>query len=85
VPEATSPLIARRNIYNSPALEILFSSKEDEIAAIGIFRKYSGQKVSFTDCISFVLMRRQGITRVFSFDRHFEHAGFRTIGVETES
>ena len=74
-----------QNIYSSPALEILFSSKEDEIAAIGIFRKYADQTVSFTDCISFVLMRRQGIKRAFTFDRHFAHAGFRAIGVETES
>ena len=73
------------NIYNSTALEILFSSKEDEIAAIRIFRKYADQNVSFTDCISFVLMRRQGITRAFTFDHHFAQAGFRTIGVETES
>ena len=33
-------------------------------------------KVSFTDCISFVLMRKRQIKRVFAFDRHFMHAGF---------
>ena len=54
-------------------------------AAIGIFRKYANQNVSFTDCISFVLMRRQGIKRAFTFGRHFAHAGFRAIDVETES
>jgi uncharacterized protein len=73
------------NIYSSPALEILFSSKEDEIAAFRVFRKYAGQNVSFTDCVSFVLMRRHGITRAFTFDHHFARAGFHTIGGEGES
>ncbi len=41
-----------------------------------LFEKYADQRVSFTDCISFVLMRRHKIRQVFSFDRHFELAGF---------
>ena len=41
-----------------------------------IFRKYSDQKLSFTDCASFVLMRNNGIKEAFSFDTHFEMFGF---------
>jgi len=29
-----------------------------------------------TDCLSFALMRREGIGAVFGFDHHFERAGF---------
>ncbi len=34
------------------------------------------QAISFTDSVSFVLMRREGIKRALSFDKHFRHAGF---------
>jgi len=65
-----------RSIMTSSTLEILRPSPEDELAALDLFEKFADQEVSFTDCISFVLMRRRQIKRVFSFDRHFRHAGF---------
>jgi uncharacterized protein len=34
---------------------------------------------SLTDCISFVVMRQQGITEALTGDRHFEQAGFTTL------
>ena len=36
----------------------------------------AAQGVSFTDCISFVLMAGHGIRTAFSFDNHFLLAGF---------
>ena len=65
------------NIYASKLLIILRPTREDEIKAIEFFQKYADQNVSFTDCISFVLMRKNKIKRVFSFDNHFERAGFK--------
>jgi hypothetical protein len=38
--------------------------------------KFSDQKLSFTDCLSFSLMRREGIPSVFGFDHHFALAGY---------
>jgi predicted nucleic acid-binding protein len=68
-----------KNIYASQAFTICRPDKEDEIKALQIFSKYADQHVSFTDCISFVLMKREKINRVFSFDRHFKLAGFHLI------
>jgi len=68
-----------RNIYASQELTIVRPEREDEIRALQFFGKYADQQVSFTDCVSFALMKRERIDRVFSFDRHFEFAGFQTI------
>jgi len=66
-----------KNIYASESLNILRPSLEDELKALGFFEKYSDQRLSFTDCVSFVLMKNQNIKRVFTFDQHFQIAGFQ--------
>ncbi|MEK9146436.1 MAG: PIN domain-containing protein [Elusimicrobiota bacterium] len=65
-----------RNILSSAALTILRPGREEELAALSLFEKFADQEVSFTDCVSFALMRKGRIRRVFGFDRHFERAGF---------
>ncbi len=65
-----------RAIYASEALTILRPAQADELAALALFEKLADQRVSFTDCVSFALMRANKIPRSFTFDRHFEHAGF---------
>lgn len=67
------------NIYSSGTLTILRSNHEDEVNALGFFRKFADQRVSFTDCLSFILMRKQRIARAFTFDRHFAIAGFSLV------
>jgi predicted nucleic acid-binding protein len=66
-----------RNIYASELLNILRPSLEEELKAIGFFEKYSDHRLSFTDCVSFVLMKNRKIKRVFTFDYHFQLAGFQ--------
>jgi len=34
---------------------------------------------SFTDCTSFTVMKRHGVTHAFTFDKHFRDAGFQTV------
>lgn len=67
------------SIFKSTALEILYANTEDELEALRLFRKYADQEISFTDGISFALMRRHGIQTAFTFDRHFRLAGWKTI------
>ncbi len=63
-------------ILTSETLVILRPEAEDEFEALELLRKFGDQKVSFTDCVSFALMRRYGIAKAFGFDRHFVDAGF---------
>ena len=63
-------------IYASEELTILRSSEKEEILAVQTLKKFADQSVSFTDCISFVLMKKNKIKTTFSFDVHFQIAGF---------
>lgn len=36
-------------------------------------------KLSFTDCVSFAVMRRLGLKKAATFDDHFTKAGFETV------
>ena len=65
-----------KNIYVSESLSILRPDREIELKAISFFEKYSDHRLSFTDCVSFVLMEKRMIKCVFTFDRHFAIAGF---------
>ena len=65
-----------RRMWGSAALTILRPDARDEAEALSWMDRLSDQGVSFTDCVSFALMRRQRLRRVFGFDRHFNAAGF---------
>lgn len=65
-----------RSIYASRELVILRPQEEDEIAALDFLEKFADQRIGFTDCVSFVLMRKNKVRRVFTFDHHFAFAGF---------
>ncbi len=65
-----------RAIYQSGSFTVHYSSREEEMAGLDLIAKYRGHDVSLTDGVSFAVMRKLGITRAFSFDRHFVIAGF---------
>lgn len=43
----------------------------DLVDAYQVFAKYVDKKWSFTDCTSYVLMRRVGVTEALTLDKHF--------------
>jgi predicted nucleic acid-binding protein len=71
-----------RRIYGSSRLDILRPTVDDEVAALELFERYADQHASFTDCVSFALMKRHRLRRVFTFDRHFAMAGFSPLAAK---
>lgn len=69
-----------RSLINEYA-ELLNVSRvtvDDDASAWEWFEK-PWSKLSFTDCVSFAVMKRLGLTDVATFDTHFAKAGFKII------
>ena len=56
----------------------------DDAAAWNWFVK-DWSKLSFTDCVSFALMKRLNLTHIATFDQHFQRAGFTMVGIKTKA
>lgn len=63
-------------VAHSDKLAVVHVTPElfDQTAALFLHRQ--DQAFSFTDCSSFCVMRRQGLCRALTRDRHFQIAGF---------
>lgn len=56
-----------------PASQLLFDQ------GLALYADRPDKEWSLTDCISFVVMREQGLSEALTGDRHFEQAGFRAL------
>lgn len=85
--DETTTLLARRTTYAwatqwaedalGSGISWLQADPGEWRDAARMMKKFADQAVSYTDCLSFVLMRREGLRDVFAFDGHFAAAGFR--------
>jgi len=66
-------------LLNTPRIERQRVSAQDEINAWALFSERPDKHYSFTDCTSFVLMRRLGIKRCIATDIHFRQEGFANV------
>lgn len=62
----------------SSILKIIRVTVADEAGAWEWFLK-DWSKLSFTDCVSFALMKRLELTKVATFDADFKRAGFEIV------
>jgi uncharacterized protein len=63
-------------LMNSPQIERHMISAQDELNAWVLFSERRDKKYSFTDCASFILMRRLGLRKCIATDDHFRQEGF---------
>jgi predicted nucleic acid-binding protein len=71
-------VIALRKQLEQSGLLIVPSDADWSQAWSDYERNFAGQ-AGIVDCVSFVVMRRLGITDAFSNDKHFQAAGFHTL------
>lgn len=63
-------------VERSDALRLEWIGPERFSAGAALFRRHADKEWSFTDCVSFALMRELGIRDAFTTDHHFRQAGF---------
>lgn len=65
-----------------PLLNVEWINESDHRAGVAVVLTASRRRLSLVDCVSFEVMNRLGINRVFCFDSHFAEQGFKSIAVE---
>lgn len=70
--------------YVYPLLNIEWIGESDHRAGVAAVLAASRRKLSLVDCVSFDVMRRLGVNRIFCFDPHFEEQGFESITVPSQ-
>ena len=68
-----------RTLLELAVVELLSVTPADERAAWSLFEKRVDKSYSFTDCTSFVLMRREKIATAVALDEHFSQEGFVVV------
>ena len=68
----------RHDLAKTIKIKLVRSLPQDEAAAWEWFL-LDWSDLSFTDCVSFAVMKRLGLEQVATFDKHFERAGFRMV------
>ena len=60
---------------------VIIHEAEKELFDLGVdvYRNREDKDWSLTDCISFVVMQREGFTEALTGDHHFEQAGFTML------
>jgi predicted nucleic acid-binding protein len=66
-------------LMNAPQIERAWLTRQDEVHAWTLFHDRPDKNYSFTDCTSFVLMRRLGVKKYLALDDHFRQEGFSSV------
>jgi len=68
-----------RLLLASRVVHVIRTDAAMEEAALNVYERLDDARLSFTDCVSFAVMRALEIPVAFAFDRDFERAGFRLV------
>ncbi|MEM7738227.1 MAG: PIN domain-containing protein [Deinococcota bacterium] len=75
----TRAKVVGHRLLSSPAVTLIHINPELFYEGWQYFQYHDDKLYSLTDCISFVVMSKYGITQALSFDQHFVQAGFITL------
>jgi predicted nucleic acid-binding protein len=68
-----------RALVNHPRVKIVPADTRLFQRGVDFFEQRQDKEWSLTDCLSFVVMRDEGITQALTGDKHFEQAGFAAL------
>jgi len=66
-------------VFSSDVCEVRWTDAEQFRATYDFFIKHADQAWSFTDCLSFVVMKSRKINAALTKDAHFRQAGFEPL------
>ena len=75
-PRRAMAVQAVRELRENPNVVIVPCSQELFYKGLELFEQRPDKEWSLTDCISFVVMKMEGIREALTGDKHFEQAGF---------
>jgi uncharacterized protein len=67
------------DLQADPSVRIVEPDPRIFAQGIELYRNRPDKNWSLTDCISFVVMEKDGITEALTGDHHFEQAGFKAL------
>ena len=70
-----------REIRAGSDITVVYIDPAMQADAWDLYARYAGPGAGGVDCTSFALMRRLGIRKAFTFDKHFRAAGFGIVDV----
>lgn len=68
-------LVFGAEMLHGELAELIWVGASDFANGWSIFERYNDKGWSFTDCVSFAVMRRAGIHQAIAFDEHFRQLG----------
>ena len=71
--------VLRHRLASDRRVTIIPPESEVFEQGVELYEKRSDKQWSLTDCISFVVMRRHGLSEALTADHHFEQAGFTAL------
>ncbi len=66
-------------LWSGLGVDLIRAETSDEARAWELFKQNPDRRYSFTDCVSFVMMRRLGIQQAAALDNDFRREGFDVI------
>lgn len=65
--------------YQTPNIHVVPVDTSLLSQAIELYQSHSDKRWGMTDCISFVVMQNQGLTKAVTADQHFKQAGYQAL------
>jgi len=66
-------------LRSDPSVTIIASSPEMFTEGLALYSSRKDKEWTLTDCISFVVMKREELSEVLTGDHHFKQAGFTPL------